>query len=46
MVYVADKDVQRWNGMARIWKRSLTGYNVDLQYADDDIPTQVSQIEI
>ncbi|MFI1994165.1 multiple monosaccharide ABC transporter substrate-binding protein [Actinoplanes sp. NPDC020271] len=38
---------QRWNGDGENVKKDLEalGYKVDLQYAEDDIPTQVNQLE-
>lgn len=41
------KDLQRWNQDGENMKAQLeaAGYTVDLQYAANDIPTQVSQIE-
>ncbi|MEU8658989.1 multiple monosaccharide ABC transporter substrate-binding protein [Actinoplanes philippinensis] len=38
---------QRWNGDGENVKKELEalGYRVDLQYAEDDIPTQVNQID-
>ncbi|WP_433795754.1 multiple monosaccharide ABC transporter substrate-binding protein [Actinoplanes sp. CA-252034] len=38
---------QRWNGDGENVKKELEalGYKVDLQYAEDDIPTQVNQID-
>jgi putative multiple sugar transport system substrate-binding protein len=42
-----DKTVARWiddgNNMAKYFKDA--GYETDLQYANDDIPTQLSQVE-
>ena len=41
------KDLQRWNQAGTNMKAELeaAGYEVDLQYASNDIQTQVSQIE-
>ena len=41
------KDLQRWNQDGANMKKLLeeAGYTVDLQYAANDIPTQVSQIQ-
>jgi len=41
------QSMQRWLDDGNNMKAELEaeGYNVDLQYAEDDIPTQVSQIE-
>ena len=41
------KDLQRWNQDGENMKKELeeAGYEVDLQYANNDIATQVSQIE-
>ncbi|SFR84509.1 multiple monosaccharide ABC transporter substrate-binding protein [Anaeromicropila populeti] len=46
-VAMPTKDLQRWNQDGANMKASLeeAGYNVDLQYANNDIATQVSQIE-
>lgn len=46
-VCMPTKTLQRWNQDGDNMKKQLeaAGYKVDLQYADDDIPTQVSQIE-
>ena len=46
-VSMPTKDLQRWNQDGSNMKEKLTaaGYNVDLQYASNDINTQVSQIE-
>ncbi len=46
-VCMPTKTLQRWNADGANMKKELeaAGYKVDLQYADDDIPTQVSQIE-
>lgn len=46
-VCMPTKTLQRWNQDGANMKKELesAGYKVDLQYADDDIPTQVSQIE-
>jgi putative multiple sugar transport system substrate-binding protein len=46
-VCMPTKTLQRWNQDGTNMKKELeaAGYKVDLQYADDDIPTQVSQIE-
>jgi len=46
-VCMPSKTLQRWNQDGDNMKKQLeaVGYKVDLQYADDDIPTQVSQIE-
>ena len=46
-VAMPTKDLQRWNQDGANMKEQLekAGYEVDLQYAANDIPTQVSQIE-
>ncbi len=46
-VSMPTKDLQRWNQDGTNMKAQLekAGYQVDLQYAANDIPTQVSQIE-
>ncbi|MDD3919971.1 MAG: sugar ABC transporter substrate-binding protein [Eubacteriales bacterium] len=46
-VAMPTKDLQRWNQDGENMKTQLeaAGYQVDLQYASNDIPTQVSQIE-
>ena len=46
-VSMPTKDLQRWNQDGSNMKSQLekAGYKVDLQYAANDIPTQVSQIE-
>jgi putative multiple sugar transport system substrate-binding protein len=46
-VAMPTKDLQRWNQDGENMKKSLedAGYAVDLQYANNDIATQVSQIE-
>ncbi len=46
-VSMPTKDLQRWNQDGSNMKSQLesAGYTVDLQYAANDIPTQVSQIE-
>ena len=46
-VSMPTKDLQRWNQDGSNMKTQLekAGYKVDLQYAANDIPTQVSQIE-
>ena len=46
-VSMPTKDLQRWNQDGDNMKKQLeaAGYEVDLQYAANDIPTQVSQIE-
>ena len=46
-VSMPTKDLQRWNQDGANMKAKLeeAGYEVDLQYAANDIPTQVSQIE-
>ncbi|MCQ2583204.1 MAG: sugar-binding protein [Treponema sp.] len=46
-VSMPTKDLQRWNQDGANMKAKLesAGYSVDLQYAANDIPTQVSQIE-
>lgn len=46
-VAMPTKDLQRWNQDGANMKKSLedAGYIVDLQYANNDIATQVSQIE-
>ena len=46
-VAMPTKSSARWiddgNNMVKVLKEK--GYNVDLQYADDDIPNQLSQVE-
>lgn len=46
-VAMPTKDLQRWNQDGENMKAQLekAGYTVDLQYAANDVPTQVSQIE-
>ena len=46
-VSMPTKDLQRWNQDGENMKTQLeaAGYSVDLQFASNDIPTQVSQIE-
>ena len=46
-VAMPTKDLQRWNQDGDNMKKELeaAGYQVDLQYGANDIPTQVSQIE-
>ena len=46
-VSMPTKDLQRWNQDGDNMKKQLeaAGYQVDLQYGANDIPTQVSQIE-
>ena len=46
-VAMPTKDLQRWNQDGENMKLQLeaAGYTVDLQYAANDIPTQVSQIQ-
>ena len=46
-VAMPTKDLQRWNQDGENMKAMLekAGYQVDLQYGANDIPTQVSQIE-
>lgn len=46
-VAMPTKDLQRWNQDGENMKKDLekSGYDVDLQYANNDIATQVSQIE-
>jgi putative multiple sugar transport system substrate-binding protein len=46
-VAMPTKDLQRWNQDGENMQKQLeaAGYEVDLQYASNDIPTQVSQIE-
>ncbi|MBP3603440.1 MAG: sugar-binding protein [Lachnospiraceae bacterium] len=46
-VAMPTKDLQRWNQDGANMKKELeaAGYEVDLQYASNDIATQVSQIE-
>ena len=46
-VAMTTKDLQRWNQDGANMKEQLeaAGYEVDLQYASNDVPTQVSQIE-
>lgn len=46
-VAMPTKDLQRWNQDGTNMEKQLTdaGYEVDLQYASNDITTQVSQIE-
>ena len=46
-VAMPTQDLQRWNQDGANMKEQLeaAGYEVDLQYAANDIPTQVSQLE-
>jgi putative multiple sugar transport system substrate-binding protein len=46
-VAMPTRDLQRWNldGVNLKQELETAGYEVDLQYASNDIPTQVSQIE-
>ena len=46
-VAMPTKSSERWIADGKALKEHLEGlgYTVDLQYAEDDIPTQVSQIE-
>lgn len=46
-VAMPTKDLQRWNQDGENMKKELeaAGYTVDLQYANNDVSTQVSQIE-
>lgn len=46
-VLMPTKDLQRWNQDGANMKKMLedAGYKVDLQYANNEVPTQVSQIE-
>ncbi|MDL2295735.1 sugar-binding protein [Lachnospiraceae bacterium OttesenSCG-928-E19] len=46
-VAMPTKDLQRWNQDGENMKKQLedAGYEVDLQYASNDVATQVSQIE-
>ncbi len=46
-VAMPTKDLQRWNQDGANMKTELekAGYTVDLQYADNDIQTQINQIE-
>ena len=46
-VSMPTKDLQRWNQDGENMEKELkaAGYDVDLQYGANDIPTQVSQIE-
>ena len=46
-VAMPTKDLQRWNQDGANMEASLkeAGYEVDLQYASNDVQTQVSQIE-
>ena len=46
-VTMPTKDLQRWNQDGENMKKELeaAGYEVDLQYAEDDVQMQVSQIE-
>ena len=46
-VSMPTKDLQRWNQDGANMKKALEerGYDVDLQYANNDIATQVSQVE-
>ena len=45
--YHADQGSQRWNQDGENMKKELeaAGYEVDLQYASNDVSTQVSQLE-
>ncbi len=46
-VAMPTKDLQRWNQDGENMKKQLeeAGYEVDLQYASNDVATQVSQVE-
>ncbi|MCR5238082.1 MAG: sugar-binding protein [Lachnospiraceae bacterium] len=46
-VSMPTKDLQRWNQDGDNMKKELeaAGYEVDLQYANNDVPTQLSQVE-
>lgn len=46
-VAMPTKDLQRWNQDGENMKKELeaAGYEVDLQYANNDVATQVSQVE-
>ena len=46
-VTMPTKDLQRWNQDGDNMKKELeaAGYEVDLQYASNDVSTQVSQLE-
>lgn len=46
-VSMPTKDLQRWNQDGENMKKELeaAGYTVDLQFASNDVPTQVSQVE-
>ena len=46
-VTMPTKDLQRWNQDGENMKKELeaAGYEVDLQYASNDVNTQVSQLE-
>ena len=46
-VCMPTKDLQRWNQDGANMKKELeaAGYKVDLQYANNEIATQVNQIE-
>lgn len=46
-VVMPTKDLQRWNQDGANMKKELeaAGYKVDLQYASNDVQTQVSQVE-
>ena len=46
-VTMPTKDLQRWNQDGENMKKSLeeAGFEVDLQYASNDVATQVSQVE-
>ena len=46
-VSMPTKDLQRWNQDGANMEKELkdAGYEVDLQYANNDVPTQLSQIE-
>ena len=46
-VAMPTKDLQRWNQDGENMKKELeeAGFEVDLQYASNDVATQVSQVE-
>ena len=46
-VSMPTKDLQRWNQDGANMEKELkeAGYEVDLQYANNDVPTQLSQVE-
>ena len=46
-VSMPTKDLQRWNQDGDNMKKELeaAGYEVDLQYANNDVATQLSQVE-